>query len=90
MPGFSVLLANRAQKSLDSLEAKLQTQIRDALNELENNPVPASEFDVTKIAGSDSNYRIRLGRYRILYCVNWHLKQVKIYDIDRRKGRTYS
>ncbi len=86
---FEVLVSNQAEKGLDNAEPKMRVRLLELLDELKTNPVPAAKYDVTKISGSDSNYRVRLGRYRVLYYVGWKEKQVKVYDIDRKKDRTY-
>jgi len=86
---FRVLVSHRAEKGLGGSEGKMRQRIREILRILQTNPVPAKVCDVTKISESDSNYRIRISGYRILYCVLWEQKTVKVYDIDRRKGRTY-
>lgn len=89
MADFAVFLSRSSEKNLDRVEPKIRERIKAAIDELKINPVPAQKYDVTKISGSDSNYRIRIGRYRILYSVGWAEKQVKIYDIDRRSDSTY-
>ena len=65
-------------------------RMKEAIELLKNNPVPTQYFDVTKISGSSSNYRIRIGQYRILYIVLWQEKIIKVFDIDRRDENTYS
>ena len=86
---FEVVVSHKAEKGLDNAEPKMQARIFELVDELKTNPVPADKYDGTKISGSDSNYRVRLGRYRVLYYVGWNEKQVKVYDIDRKKDRTY-
>lgn len=61
----------------------------NAVDDLIENPVPNQKYDVTKLTGSESNYRIRIGRYRILYCVKWNEKEIKVFDIDQKKDHTY-
>ena len=89
MSTFKVIVPRRPEKSLDRIEEKYRTRIIQALEYLRQNPVPVKEFDVTKISGSESNYRIRITGFRILYGVNWNEKEITVYDIDTRKGRTY-
>ncbi len=89
MAEFVVLLSRSSEKNLGRIDAKIRRKIMLAIDELEANPAPAKKYDLTKISGSESNYRIRIGRYRILYSINWAEKQVKVYDIDRRSDSTY-
>ena len=90
MPIFKVFLSNNAEKGLRNAEPKIKARLKEAIDFLEINPVPVQEFDVTKISGSESNYRIRISSYRILYTVKWNEKEVEVFDIDKRKGRSYS
>lgn len=89
MADFVVFLSRSSEKNIGMIQPKIREKIKAVLDVLKANPVPAKEYDLTKISGSDSNYRIRLGRYRILYTVNWNEKQVKVFDIDRKSDSTY-
>ena len=89
MAGFGVFLSRTSEKNLDLLQPKIRERIKAALNEIESEPVPVQKYDVTKISGSESNYRIRIGHYRILYSVNWAMREIKVFDIDRRGDSTY-
>ena len=86
---FKVILSNNAEKGLRNAQSKPRERLKEALDILKTNPVPTQLFDVTKISGSSSNYRIRIGRYRILYVVLWLDKIVKVFDIDKRDDSTY-
>ena len=89
MPDFEVLLSNKAEKGLSKADYKIKSRLIEVLDTLETDPVPSKKFDVTKLSGSKSNYRIKIIPYRILYSINWESKQINVYDIDRRKDRTY-
>jgi mRNA interferase RelE/StbE len=89
LPEFEVLLANRAEKGYRKANPEMQERLRHAINELSINPVPSQQFDVVKLSGSESNYRIRIGNYRILYTIHWNQKQIWIFGLDKRKDRTY-
>jgi len=60
-------------------------QIRDALKVLKIDPVPVTGFDVKKLQGYDSVYRIRVGNLRIVYSVDWIGKIISIHYIGSRK-----
>ena len=90
MPIFKIFLSNNAEKGLRNAEPKIKARLKEAIDFLEINPVPVQEFDVTKISESESNYRIRISSYRILYTVKWNEKEVEVFDIDKRRGRSYS
>ena len=90
MAEFKVFLSNNAEKGLRDAQPKPRMRMKEAIELLKTNPVPTQYFDVTKISGSSSNYRIRIGQYRILYIVLWQEKIIKVFDIDRRDENTYS
>ena len=86
---FNILLSNNAQKGLAKSDYKIKPKLTEAIDELETNPIPSNKYDITKLAGSKSNYRIKIIPYRILYTIIWEIKEIRIHDIDRRKNRTY-
>ena len=89
MSAYTVELTRKADKQFTKLETKMKEWVKEAIDALFENPAPVNQFDVTKITGSQSDYRIRVGDYRIQYTVNWKEKQVQVYDIDRKKDRSY-
>jgi mRNA-degrading endonuclease RelE of RelBE toxin-antitoxin system len=58
------------------------------LEALSQNPAPAPEYDVKKLAGMYDTYRIRIGQIRIEYQVDWVSKKISILAVDFR-GRAY-
>jgi len=58
---FKISISNKAEKSLKSFEARLAKRINDAILYLRDNPVPTDKYDVTKVAGEQNTYRIRIG-----------------------------
>lgn len=56
-------------------------RIAEKLEELQNNPFP---HDMKRIEG-DSLFRIRVGKVRILYEVDYVHKQIGIVKIDKRE-----
>ncbi len=89
MHEFSVFLSRRARKGLERAPKPYKSRLVPFIETLRTNPVPKDGYDVTKLSGSDSTYRGRLGPYRVLYRVGWTEKQVKVLDVDLKKDRTY-
>ena len=58
------------------------------LEALSQNPAPAPECDIKKLAGMHDTYRIRIGEIRIEYKVDWESKRIGILAIQFR-GRAY-
>ena len=55
---------------------------------LENEPVPAKIYDVAKLEGLESGYRVRIGGIRVTYRVLWQTDQILILKVEWR-GRAY-
>jgi mRNA interferase RelE/StbE len=89
MSVYTVELTHKADKQYFKLEPKMKMRVKEAIDALQENPAPVNRFDVTKLIGSQSDYRIRIGDYRIQYTVNWKDKFVSVYDIDKKKDRSY-
>jgi len=58
------------------------------LEALSQNPAPAPEYDVKKLAGMRDTYRVRIGEIRIEYNVDWESKRIAILAAEFR-GRVY-
>jgi len=58
------------------------------LEVLSQNPAPAPEYDLKKLAGMHDTYRIRIGEIRIEYKVDWESKRISILSIEFR-GQAY-
>jgi len=58
------------------------------LEALSQNPAPAPEYDVKKLAGMRDTYRVRIGEIRIEYNVDWESKRIAILAVEFR-GRAY-
>jgi mRNA interferase RelE/StbE len=58
------------------------------LEVLSQNPAPAPEYDVKKLAGIRDTYRVRIGEIRIEYNVDWESNRIAILAVELR-GRAY-
>ena len=57
------------------------------LRRLEEDPLP-EECDVKKLRGFESAFRIRIGKYRVVYKVDWRERKVFVVFIGHR-GKAY-
>ena len=71
-----------AKKDLDALDDKTYIRIDRDIQRLRNSPFP---MGVKKLRGEENKYRIREGKYRILYEVDQKNKTIVIYRIKLRK-----
>ena len=78
---FTVLISSRARKELADAPEALPV-----LKELTIEPVPARTRDVKKMKGRIDTYRIRIGRLRIIYAVDWEQKVIDVQRIGNRES----
>ncbi|MBI5158985.1 type II toxin-antitoxin system RelE/ParE family toxin [Candidatus Micrarchaeota archaeon] len=87
---FEVYFGNAlAQKDYAELDEKTRTAVNNVCETLAKTPVPFKEYDVIKIKGREACYRIRIGKFRILYHVDEALMKIYILSIERRSETTY-
>jgi len=79
---YSILFSSRAKKELLSLSDKTILAIEAKIDGLTTNPRPAG---CKKLQGSDNEYRIRIGNYRVIYTIADIVKIVTIIKIADRK-----
>ena len=83
---FKVYLAPKAEKSL-AQTAEYKKQISERLKELETTPFIRGSI---KLIGHEHCYRVRVGKYRVQFYVNFSQKEIIVYKISRRSETTYS
>ena len=64
---YQLITPKSVQKQIDALPDLVRDRIDSAIRVLVDNP---RQDGVVKMKGSDSEYRIRIGDYRIVYEVN--------------------
>ena len=82
---FALRVKRRQLRKIEGLPETTRGQIREALRVLKNDPVPVDGFDVRKLDGYDSVYRIRVGDFRLVYSVEWGEKTISIHYVGSRK-----
>ena len=79
---YEIKIKRSAQKDLDALDDKMYIRIDKVIQSLRNDPFP---HGVKKLRGGENRYRIRTGKYRILYEVDQRDNTIVIYRIKLRK-----
>ena len=79
---FAVYLTERADKELSKLPDKDRSRIRSAIETLASTPLPRG---VAKLRGLRDAYRIRVGKYRVLYRILWKERMIVIFRVALRK-----
>lgn len=86
---FEVRFSNNAEKAINKCDKKLRKRLKELFDALTQNPVPAREYDLRKIAGEEDTYRIRLSSFRTTYTIYWEQKIIRVIKVERRKESTY-
>jgi len=86
VPKYKVIAHRRVHKFINNLkDENLKDTIKDALTKLENYPITLREMDVEKIKGLEKTFRIRIGRYRIIFHVDKTEKTIYVTHAKTRK-----
>ena len=89
MKRYRVFLSETARRQLKEIPVRMQTRIKSALTELEDDPFrPRPKADIKRLKGPDRDYyRLRIGDYRAIYVVEGQrvlvakiLQRSKAYD----------
>jgi mRNA interferase RelE/StbE len=80
---FQVIIPERAEKEFAKLPIDIQKKFYSKFLELEKNPFACQ---IKKLQGYEFSYRIRIGRWRILFAMYSKEKRIEIIDIFLKKG----
>ena len=79
---YQVEIAPAAQRDFKRLPPEVIRKVDAAILELEQNPRP---HGCTKLEGSEDEYRLRVGDYRILYVIDDKARRVTIAHVRHRR-----
>ena len=79
---YRVFLERAAERNLRQLSAKLHDRVIAAIQALAKNPRPTG---CRKLAGTDNDWRIRVGDYRVIYEIAEDIQVVRINRIRHRR-----
>lgn len=82
---YEVRLRHVAQKTLDGLQDRDYKEVAASISGLEENPRPPG---VKKLTDS-SLWRVRIGRYRVIYAINDGKRLVTVVRVAKRDENTY-
>ncbi len=81
MAAFSIRLAKPAAKDLEALRDPLLRRVFSLLKSLEEDPLPKGAEKLS----NRSEYRLRVGDYRVVYEVDQESKAVLVHRIRHRR-----
>ena len=79
---YRVFLLRAAERDLRRLPARLHDRIIKAIQELGDEPRPSG---CRKLSGSDHDWRIRVGDYRIIYEIDDATLEVRVNRVRHRR-----
>jgi mRNA interferase RelE/StbE len=85
---FIVKAKSKSLKKLEKFPKGIRKRIEELILILKENPLPYLKFDLAKMEGYENTYRIRIGKVRTIYKIDFKNKIIEILDVDYR-GRIY-
>ena len=82
MASYRVELKRSAERDLRKLPPSLVPAIVSRTEALANDPFPRQS---TKLVGSESTYRLRVGVYRVIYDVDSTARAITVHYIRHRR-----
>ena len=80
---YAVRIERAAGKAFDRLPPVAKQRVAAAIDTLAENP---RHFGVIKLADSDNGYRVRVGRYRVVFTIDDPTATVSVVRIATRQG----
>lgn len=82
MASFKIEWKSPSENDLKKIDKQYIQRILNEIELLSENPFPVQS---KKLKGSESNYRLRTGDYRVIYQVNDKKKVITIFYVRHRK-----
>ncbi len=79
---YRVLLERAAERDLSRLSSEIHNRIINAMQALATNPRPPG---CRKLAGSENDWRIRVGAYRVVYEIADQIRVVRVNRVRHRR-----
>jgi mRNA interferase RelE/StbE len=79
---YTILISKSVQKQIDNLPSDLQERIAEKIQNLASSPRPDG---VVKLKGSENEYRIRVGDYRVRYSIDDANQILQLLQCKHRK-----
>ena len=83
---YEVLLHRSVLKSLKSAPENVREKFEKLVEELRSNPIPSEKFDIKKLKGRESTFRVRLGDYRVIYEIQRKKLLILIIKFGKREN----
>lgn len=85
---INITITAKAQKQLSKVDSRYTIAIIDAIHSLKTFPQVVQ--DIKRLKGQERKYRMRVGRYRILFeLIEGEPKIIEIQAVKKRDEQTY-
>ncbi|QBK26901.1 type II toxin-antitoxin system RelE/ParE family toxin [Ureibacillus thermophilus] len=81
---YELRFSKLAAKNIKKLDRVTQERIKKSLLQLSESPFDFTKQDIKKLAGYTNSYRLRVGKYRILYTIMEHEIVIFVFNVDSR------
>ncbi len=81
---LEVRISKKAKKQLQNIKEPILSQIKKLLDEFTMSFFPQG-YNIVKLQGHTDVYRIRLGKYRLIYKVDFNQHAIYIGEISLRR-----
>jgi len=86
VPNYKVIAHRRVHKFISNLkDPNLKNTVINTLTNLQNYPITLREMDVEKIKRLEKTFRLRIGKYRIIFHVDNAEKTIYVTHAETRK-----
>ena len=79
---YRITVKGSAERDLRRIDRSMISRVAKAIQALGENPRPSS---CRKLSGSDSEFRVRIGDYRIIYVIDDMSRTIDVQRIRHRK-----
>ena len=83
-----IIWHNRARKQIKRIPKQYRESILDCVDQLVTFP-KCERLDITDLKNHRYDYRLRVGRYRVLFDYTNVVKIIRIQEVKKRDERTY-
>jgi len=82
---FEIVIHKKFAKKLEKMERTQLERIAILMEVLKGEPIPWKKFDIKKIEGMKNTYRVRIGKYRLVYFIDENARTIHILKIETRQ-----
>ena len=86
MPNYRIVVHRNVDKFLDRMDEKAKKGVLQKILYLETFPNPNEHLDIMKMEGQKDFYRLRTGKFRVMFSVDKTTQTIIILKISEREA----